>query len=158
MKPVKRRRGRPPGTTVTPRDLRADIWIAVWLHRISERIRTGRTPSVRQACHALTSRGGIISLVGGNRAALAEDNALRKKRWPRFGIDGTGPTPQASGPLFASHTITNPGTLQARYSEADRLARSDRRVRLTWMNIGRHMLGRPAKKIPTVTRVTWPSR
>lgn len=158
MQKIKRRRGRPPRSTVAPRDLRAGIWIAVWLHRVNERIRTGKTPSVRQACHTLADRGGIISAVGGNRAALEGENALRKKRWPRFGIDCTGSslTPQASGPIFASHTITNPGTLQARYSEADELARSDPRVRLAWMNIGRQILGRPTKKIPTLARLRWP--
>ena len=104
VKTIKRRRGRPPGSTKVPPDLLADIWIAVWLQRVSERIRTGKTPSVRQACHDLAARGGVISVVGGNQLALEGENVQRKKRWQRFQIDSTGAslTPQASGPIFAS--------------------------------------------------------
>jgi hypothetical protein len=142
-----RRRGRPRGSTVVPPDLRADVWIAVRLHRIRARIDTGKTPSVRQACAELAAQGGVISAVGGNLEALAGENAQRKKRWLQFDIDSTGSslTPNAAGTIFASHSITSPGTLQARYSEADKIARADRRVRLVWMNICRQRLGRPTK-------------
>ena len=148
MKILKRRRGRPRGSTVVPPDLRAEVWIAVQLHRIRARIGTGKTPTVRQACDELAAQGGIISAVGGNVEALAERNAQRKKRWLRFEMNLTGPalTPNATGTIFASHTITNPRTLQARYSEADKMARSNRRVRFAWMNICRQRLGRPIKK------------
>jgi hypothetical protein len=146
VKTIKRRRGRPPGSTKVPPDLLADIWIAVWLQRVSERIRTGKTPSVRQACHDLAARGGVISVVGGNQLALEGENVQRKKRWQRFDSTGASLTPHASGPIFASHTLTNAETLEARYSEADKLARSDRRVRLFWTNIGRQKLGRSPKQ------------
>jgi hypothetical protein len=36
--------------------------------------------------------------------------------------------------------------LQARYSEANKIASSDRRVRLAWMNLARQMLGHPIKQ------------
>jgi hypothetical protein len=148
LKILKRRRGRPRGSTVVPPDLRAEVWIAVQLHRIRARIGTGKTPTVRQACDELAAQGGIISAVGGNVEALAEENAQRQKRWLRFEINSTRSTltPNTTGTIFVSHTITNPRTLQARYSEADKIARSDRRVRFVWMNICRQRLGRPIKK------------
>lgn len=150
MKIIKRRRGRPSGSTKVPPDLLADIWIAVWLHRVSERIRTGKTPSVRQACRELAAQGGVISVMGGDRLDIEQENAHREKRWHRFQIDATGSrlTPNATGTIFASHTTTDARTLQARYSEADKLARSDRRVRLFWTNVGRQKRGRPPKSGP----------
>ena len=153
MKVAPRRRGRPRGSTVVPPDLLADVWIAVQLQRIRTRISTGKTLSARQACGELAALGGIISAVGGNVEALAGANAQRKKRWLQFDIDSTGSTltPNAAGTIFASHRITSHGTLQARYSEADKMARADHRVRLAWMNICRQRLGRPTKK-PTGLR------
>ncbi len=147
METVSRRRGRPQGSTKIPPDLRAGIWIAVWLHRIRERIRTGKTPSVSQACRELVAQGGITSVVGGNLDALEQANAQRKKRWQRFQLEpGSSLHPNESGTTFVSHTITNAGTLEARYSEANKIASSDRRVRLAWMNLARQMLGRPIKR------------
>jgi hypothetical protein len=148
MEIISRRRGRPPGSIKVPPDLHAGIWNAVRLYRIGERIRTGKTPSVRQACREIAAQGGIISVVGGNSHALAQTNGQRKKRWQRFQLESNGSSlsPNAAGPLFVSHVISNPGTLQARYSEANKLASSDRRVQLAWMNLGRQMLGRPIKK------------
>jgi len=148
LKILQRRRGRPRGSTVVPPDLRAEVWIAVQLHRICARIGTGKTLSVRRACDELAARGGIISAVGGNVEALAEENARRGKRWLRFETDSTGSTlaPNTTGTIFVSHAITDPGTLQARYSEADKMVRSDRRVRFAWMNICRQRLGRPIKR------------
>jgi hypothetical protein len=143
-----RRRGRPQGSTVVPPDIRAEVWIAVRLHRIRARIGTGKTPTVRQACHELAAQGGIISAVGGNVEALARASAQRKKRWQQFEIDSTGSTltPNRTGTIFVSHRITSPGTLQARYSEADKIASADHRVRFAWMNVCRQRLGRPTKK------------
>jgi hypothetical protein len=99
-----RRRGRPRGSTVVPPDLHADIWIAVRLHRIRARICTGKTPSVRQACHELAAEAGITSVVGGNVEALAAENAQRKKRWHRFDSTGSTLTPNATG----NHLCTLP--------------------------------------------------
>jgi hypothetical protein len=148
MEIISRRRGRSQGSIKVPPDLRAGIWIAVRLHRISERIRTGKTPSAGQACREIAAQGGFISVVGGNLHALARANAQRKKHWHRFQLESNGSSlsPNAAGPVFVGHAISNPGTLQARYSEATKLARSDRRVRLAWMNLARQMLGRPIKK------------
>ena len=70
MEIISRRRGRPPGSIKVPPDLRAGIWNTVRLHRIGERIRTGKTPSARQACRKLAAKGGILSVVGGNLHAL----------------------------------------------------------------------------------------
>jgi hypothetical protein len=148
LKILQRRRGRPRGSTVVPPDLLAGVWIAVRLHRIRARIGTGKTPTVRRACRELAAQGGIISAVGGNVEALADENAQREKRWLRFEINSTGSTltPNTTGTIFVSHAITDPGTLQARYSEADKMVRSDRRVRFAWMNICRQRLGWPIKK------------
>lgn len=148
MKIGSRRRGRPKGSIRVPPDLYARIWIAVRLHRIRERIRTGKTPSVSQACRELAAQGGIISVIGGNLDALVQANAQLKKHRQRFQLDSTRLSlrPAAGGTIFASHTITNGGTLQARYSEANLVASSDRRVRLAWMNQARQMLGRPVKQ------------
>jgi hypothetical protein len=148
LKILPRRRGRPPGSAVRHPDFHAEVWITIRLYRICARVRTGKTPSVRQACDELAARGGIISAVGGTVEALAAANAQRNKRWPRFEIDSTGAalTPSAMGPIFSSHSINNAGTLQARYSEANQVARSDRRVRLTWMNLCRQRLGWPTRK------------
>ena len=145
---LQRRRGRPRGSTVVPPDLRAEVWIAVRLHRIRARIATGKTPTITQVCDELAAQGGIISAVGGNVEALAEENAQRQKRWLRFEINSTRSTltPNTTGTIFVSHTITSPGTLKARYSDADKMVRSDRRVRFAWMNICRQRLGRPIKK------------
>jgi ribosomal protein L30/L7E len=145
---IPRRRGRPRGSIKVPRDLHAGILNTVRLHRISERRRTGKTPSVRQACRDIAAHGGIISVVGGDQHALAKANLQMKKRWQRFQFESNGSSlrPNATGSVFVNHAITNPGTLEARYSEANKIARSDRRVRLFWMNIARQMLGRPIKK------------
>jgi hypothetical protein len=148
MEIISRRRGRPRGSIKVPPDLYEGIWNTVRLYRIGERIRTGKTPSVSQACREIAAHGGIISVVGGNLHALAQADDQRKKRWQRFQLESNGSSlsPNATGTVFVSHTISNPGTLQARYSEATKLAGSDRRVRLAWMNLGRQMLGRPIKK------------
>lgn len=146
MEVAPRRRGRPRGSTVVPPELHADIWIAVRLHRIRARICTGKTPSVRQACHELAAEAGITSVVGGNVEALAAENAQRKKRWHRFDSTGSTLTPNATGTTFVSHRITSAPSLQARYSEADKLVRADRRVRVAWMNFCRQRLGWPTKK------------
>jgi hypothetical protein len=147
LKIVPRRRGRPRGSTVVHPDFRFDIWIAVQLHRICARVSTGKTPTVGRACEELAAQGGFLSAVGGNVEALAEENARREKRWLRFEIDSTGSAlPNRTGTIFVSHAITNPRTLQARYSEADKMVRSDRRVRFAWMNICRQRLGRQIKQ------------
>ena len=149
MKISKRRRGRPPGSAVRHPDLLAEVWITIRLYRIRSRIRIGKTPSIRQACDELAVQGGIISAVGGNVEALAVANAQRNKRWPRFEIDSTrlDLIPSAAGAIFAGHSITNARTLLARYSEANQIARSDRRVRLTWMILCRQRLGWPTKNL-----------
>jgi hypothetical protein len=142
------RKGRPPGSAVKHPDLPAEVWITVRVHRIRTRVRTGKTPSVRKACHEVAAQGGIISAVGGNVEALEAANTERDTRWQRFEIDSKGPAviPSATGTIFAGHAITDAGTLRARYSEADRIACSDRRVRFMWMNLCRQRLGRPARK------------
>jgi hypothetical protein len=131
-----------------PPDLRAGIWIAVYLHRIRERIRTGKAPSVSQACRELVASGGILSVIGGNLDHLEQASSKSKKRWQRFRFDsnGSGVRPDVAGTIFVSHTISRAGTLEARYSEANKLACSDRRVRLAWLNVARQILGRPIKK------------
>ena len=145
---IPRRRGRPPGSTTKPRDLPAGIWVQVLITRIKGRRRTGKTPSVRQACQEIADDGGIISAVGGNLDALVAANAERKKSWQRFQVnsDRPGLSPSAAGSVFVSHTISNAGTLHARYSQANKLVSSDRRVRFAWMNIARQMLGLPPKR------------
>jgi hypothetical protein len=148
MEIVSRRRGRPQGSTRVPPDLYAGIWVAVLLHRIREKIRTGKTLFVNQACRELVAQGGIISVIGGDLDSLEQTNAQKKKRWQRFQLasGGANPSPNETGTIFVSHTITNAGTLEARYSEATKIASSDRRVRLAWMNLARQMLGRPIKQ------------
>jgi len=142
-KVLPRRRGRPRGSTRVPPDLHAGIWIAVQLHCIRERIRTGKAPSARQACSELVARGGILSAVGGNLDALEQVNSERTKRLQRFRFysNGSRLRPDTAGTLFASHTISDAGTLEARYREANRLANSDRRIRLAWLNVVRQILG-----------------
>jgi hypothetical protein len=140
-----RRRGRPPGSTTVPRDVFAGIWVQVLITRIKGRRRTGKTPSVRKACQEIADKGGIISAVGGNLDALVAANAARKKSWQRFQSDRSGLRPSAAGSIFVNHTISNAGSLQARYSQANKLVTSDRRVRLAWMNHARQILGLPPK-------------
>jgi hypothetical protein len=142
-----RRRGRRPGTTRVPPDVFAGVWVQVLIARVKERTRTGKTPSVRRACQDIADKGGIISAIGGNLDALAAANANRKKSWQRFELksDGTSYGPAAAGTIFANHTISNAGTLHARYSQANKLIISDRRVRLAWMNLVRQILGLPPK-------------
>jgi hypothetical protein len=144
---TKRSRGRPKLSKTTPSDLGAEIWVRVQIHRIKERIRTGKTPSVARTCRALAARGGIKSFVGGNPESLARENQTRKVRWRRFQTGSSGLTlvPDAAGFLFSSHWIERATSLQARYSEANKLAEADPLVRLSWMNLGRQMLGRPLK-------------
>jgi hypothetical protein len=79
---------------------------------------------------------------------LANANQNRKKRWRRFRLDHSGPglTSDAAGTVFISHHIESAASLHARYSEANKLAKADRLVRLAWMNLGRLMVGRPLKK------------
>jgi hypothetical protein len=143
-----RRRGRPAQSKTVPSELGAEIWIRVQTHRIKERIRTGKTPSVARACRALAACGGIQSVVGGNPEALAQANRRGKTRWRRFQSDSSGLKliPDVAGFLFSNHWIESATSLHARYSEANKLAKADPLVRLAWMNQARQMMGRPLKK------------
>jgi hypothetical protein len=143
-----RRRGRPAQSKTTPADLGADIWVRVQIYRIEQRILTGKTPSTAKACAALIAGWGIRSAVGGNPKALAHANLARKKRWRRFRLSQSGPGLifDTGGVVFISHHIESAGALHARYSEANKLAKADPMVRLSWMNLGRQMMGRPLKK------------
>jgi hypothetical protein len=145
---IPRRRGRPPGSRAVPWDVLEGVWVQVLITRIKARTHTGKTPSVRKACQEIADNGGIISVIGGNQDALVAANAARKKSWQRFQFrsDGSGVSPDATGNIFVSHTISDAGTLQARYSEANRIAKSDRRVRLAWMNLARQMVGLTPKR------------
>jgi hypothetical protein len=147
MKVAKRRRGRPTGSTVKPPDFYADVWVTVRFFRIRTRSRTGQTPSARQACEEIIAEGGFISAVGGTIESLEAANGKRKKRRSRFkfGTENSAVMPTAAGPIFASHSVTNARTLQNQYNEANRIARSDRRTRLAWMNLCRQRFGYPAK-------------
>lgn len=138
--------GRPSGTTKVPHDVLAEVWIQVLIARVKERTRTGKTVSARRACKHIVDRGGIISAVGGDLNALAATNANGKKRWQRFEFksEGTECRPAAAGTIFANHTITNAGTLHARYSQAKEFV-SDSKLRLFWMNLVRQRLGLPPK-------------
>jgi hypothetical protein len=143
-----RRRGRPAQSRTVPSDLGAEIWCRVWIFRIKERIRTGKSPSVAKACRALVSGNGIQSVVGGNPELLAIANRRRNSRWRRFQGDSSGAKliPNIAGFLFSSHWIESATSLHARYSEANKLAKADPLVRLAWMNQARQMMGRPLKK------------
>jgi hypothetical protein len=144
---TRRGRGRPKLSKTPPSDLGAEIWVRVQIHRIKERIRTEKAPSVAQTCHALAAAGGIQSFVGGNPESLARNNQTRNVRWRRFQTSSSGLTlvPDAAGFLFSSHWIESGTSLHARYSEATKLAEANPLVRLAWMNLGRKMLGRPIK-------------
>jgi hypothetical protein len=144
---ARRAPGRQKLSKTTPSDLGAEIWVRVQLHRIKERIRTGKAPSVAQTCRALAAAGGIQSFVGGNPESLARKNQTRKVRWRRLqtGSGGLTLVPDAAGFLFSSHWIESGPSLHARYSEANKLAGANPLVRLAWMNLGRRMLGRPIK-------------
>jgi hypothetical protein len=146
--PISRRRGRPARTRTVPSDLGGEIWGRVWIFRIKERIRTGKTPSAARACRALVSCNGIQSVVGGNPELLALANRRRNSRWRRFQGDSSGAKliPHVAGFLFSSHWIESATSLHARYSEANKLAKADPLVRLAWMNQARQMMGRPVKK------------
>jgi hypothetical protein len=139
------KRGRPRGTKLP--DFHSEVWITVRLYRIRLRISIGRTPSIKKVCDELASRGGVISAIGGDVAKLAEECENGKKRWPRFEVDSTGLalTPSSAGPIFSNHTTTNPDTLRARYNEANRITKYDRRAWLFWKNLCRQRLGFPAK-------------
>jgi hypothetical protein len=145
---VRRAPGRPKLSKTTPSDLSAEIWCRVQIYLIKERIRTGKTPSAARACQALVSCIGILSVVGGDPELLALANRRRKPRWRRFEGDSSGPKliPHVTGFLFTSHWIESATSLHARYSEANKLAKSDPLVRLAWMNQARQMLGRPLKQ------------
>jgi hypothetical protein len=59
-----RRRGRPARSNTMPADPGAEIWVRVQIHRIKERIGTGKAPLVARACGALIASGGIQSVGG----------------------------------------------------------------------------------------------
>jgi hypothetical protein len=132
----------------TPVDLGAEIWIRVQCFRIRERMLTGRTPSVAKACAALMAGVGIQSGVGGNPEALGLANQTRKKRWrrSRWDQDTQKLVSDPKGWIFISHHIESGGSLQARFSEANKLVKSNRLVRLVWMNQARQRFNRPVKK------------
>jgi hypothetical protein len=144
---VPRRRGRPRGSTTVPPDLLARIWVQVLMTRVELRKRTGKTPSVRKACREIADKGGIISAVGGSLNALVAASAESKKRRQRFRFSPEGGvSPNATGSIFASHTISNADTLHVRYSWAKEIVAVDPKVRLVWMNLARQMLGLPTKR------------
>jgi hypothetical protein len=148
LKTTTGKRGRPRGSRARHPDFLSEVWITVRLHRIRFRISAGKTPSIKEVCDEIAGRGGAISAVGGNIARLAEENLKRGKRWLRFEVDSTGTalTPSSAGPIFSDHSITNPSSLRVRYSEANRITKSDRLVYLFWRNLCRQRLGFPTKR------------
>jgi hypothetical protein len=148
LKTTKGKRGRPRESTARHPDFDSEVWITVRLHRIRFRISTGKTPSIKEVCDKIAGRGGAISAVGGNIARLAEENLIRDKRWLRFEVDSTGTalTPSSAGSIFSDHSITNPRSLRVRYSEANRITKSDRLAYLFWRNLCRQRLGFPPKR------------
>ncbi len=155
---AKRRRGRPAGSVSIPRDVESGIWIAVLLARVAIRQRTGKTPSVRQACCELAAQGGVVSAVGGNRDALVQANAQLKRKLHRLDVGSTGlPRPNSEGSNFASHVISDAGSLAAAYSKADIKVRTEKGLRLAWMNVARQMRGLAPKRISPGGRLGFPS-
>ena len=146
--PISRRPGRPTNSTKTPSDFSAELWTRVRIHRIKERLLTGKTPTVAKACEALFETNLLKFAVGGQFAALEIANLKRKKRWHRFRLDeGSGKlVADANGSIFLSHQVESASSLHARFSEANKLVESNPLVRLTWMNLCRQRLGRPIKK------------
>ena len=140
------KRGRPRGSAKHP-DSYSEVWITVRLYRIRLRVSTGKTPSIKKVCDELAGRRGVMSAVGGNVANLAEENKKGKKRCLRFEVDSTGGalTPSSDGPIFCDHIMTNPDTLRARYNEANRITKYDRRAWLFWKNLCRQRFGFPTK-------------
>ncbi|MBR0797630.1 hypothetical protein JQ615_19785 [Bradyrhizobium jicamae] len=119
---------------------------------------TGRTPSIKQVCEKIIAQGGMISAVGGNIEDLTKANAdpntdrrgKQGKRRTRFEIDPerSEVIPSADGSIFADHTITNAGTLRARYYEAVEIAKADRRAWWFWRTCCRQLLDFPTKQPP----------
>jgi hypothetical protein len=118
------------------------------LYRARIRMDTGKTPTIKEVCDEVIARGGMISAVGGDVEALARANVSKKgKRRTRFKVDSTrsASVPDPDGGIFADHSITNAGTLRARYYEADAIAKRDRGAWSFWRNQHRHRLGFPMK-------------
>src|ERR1700726_1137642 len=104
---ARRAPGRQKLSKTPPSDLGAEIWVRVQTHRIKERIRTGKAPSVARTCRALVTGGGIQSVVGGNQEALEQANLTGRARWRRFRLDSSGAMliPDVAGSVFSSHWV-----------------------------------------------------
>jgi hypothetical protein len=140
-------------------DFYSEIWVLVRFYQIRFRIVDGKTPSIRRVCEQLVTDGGFVAVVGGNAEALAKANAQREKKWLRFEMDAGGSvaTPNSVGTVFADYSITNAGTLRARYNEANQIANLDRQAWLFWRNICRRRLGYP-EKVPPRSRAIGSAR
>jgi hypothetical protein len=148
----RRRRGRPKNSKKVPEDLHQNIWVAVGCQRWRMRDSSGRRGNISQACRALTNRGGVNSIVGGNTRLLSR--AIRNKKLPqplkklrRVDLEKkSGRIRLVRAPLgviFLQHSVKKWTSLRARYNEAARMVRDNAELKRFWTNILRQHIGLP---------------
>jgi YD repeat-containing protein len=144
------KRGRPKGTVRTPPEHRFEIWRQVEFVRESRRLETDRRPSVSEACELIASRGGLAWAVGGDVDAITramERSEPAFSRWRQFRLmrerAATRLVLARDGRVIVSYLSQHGRTLRTRYTEADRLVRTDSRIRAAWTNMVYDMLGLP---------------
>jgi hypothetical protein len=165
-----RRRGRGKGTKTAPDDLLREVWLLVEHVREIESQKLPRKLSVAAACGLIEERGGLVSLVGGNResvAAAMKTSKGRPRNWRRVSARPTGPEMQflndPEGDMIIGHEVRHAETLRTRYVEAKRKMRNEpsdepSAVRIAWTNMLHDRLGKPrpypSRPAPSVGRST----
>ena len=140
----RRKRGRPKNTKKVPEDFHQHIWVAVECQRWRMRDGSGRLGNVSQAYRALSNRGGVNSIVGGNTRLLSR--AIKNKKLPRplkeLGraelVKKSGRAQLVSAPLgeiFVRHSTKKWTSLRARYNEAARMVRNNDQLKRFWTHI-----------------------
>lgn len=155
-----KRPGRPEGTTKVKFEHLQDIWLQVEVLREQNNLKTGRRHSVSRACEILAERGGLIWIVGGNIESIAQEMAKNKKPpisdWRRVDLTKKGKSfrlrTSKNGRVIVSHKTQHARSINARYSQASKIFKSNEHVREAWTNYLCDMLGRPR---PPQERILW---
>lgn len=135
-------------------DLLGRVWVVFELRRHQAFARTGKRPSTRQVARELAAAFGLISVIGGDRSALAKLDEKRKKK--RATLVSVEPTDRQFVEIYAKMRRRDAGSIRNLYITANMLAKADSNIELVWRNRVREVLNLPLqpRKIERVGRTT----